>query len=420
MKVDVVIPLKNTGHYWKDCLDSLFREIPINRLLVGDGGCTDDSIEIVKAYPNVIVFDHSKFKSQGYCIRRLIENVETEWFVYLHSDVLLPKGWFKEMVKYCDRWDWFECKRIGIYPDGTRKELKLQFKARRAYSGSQMGKTKVLKQIVSFIQDDYIRRTEDIIIQQILQRLGYKYGKASTTFHYHFLKAYDAVTDKDRIETILSFIKYLEPTKENRKVIQDNIKILRGKGILEPLILDIGCGERPQGTINIDVRKTKAINVLASASNLPFQDEIFYQVFCSEVLEHLKNPTDALKEIKQVLVNGGVCEITVPTKFFTSNIRYHLLRFFLNTLLCPHPRLMWKEIKWLLSDLEAVKQKDVARMHRHIVTGSLIQKHFRVAREEYVGHIFLASLEARFNSRFRNNVKFSKLPSGVLFVCYNK
>ena len=45
-RVDVIVPVKNTRGNWKACLDSFYREIPINQLLIGDGGCTDDTIEI--------------------------------------------------------------------------------------------------------------------------------------------------------------------------------------------------------------------------------------------------------------------------------------------------------------------------------------------------------------------------------------
>ena len=90
--VDVIIPLLNTSELWKNNLYSFYREIPINRLLIGDGGCTDDSIAIVKEFPRVEILDQRNYYSQGYCERELIEHVETEWFIYLHADVYLPES----------------------------------------------------------------------------------------------------------------------------------------------------------------------------------------------------------------------------------------------------------------------------------------------------------------------------------------
>jgi len=425
LKVDVIIPVKNTGPYWRECLESVHREIPVNRLLIGDGGCTDFTIQIAKEYPNVTVLDHSTFKTLGYSIRRLIEAVETEWFVYLHSDVLLPPGWFEEMSKCSRRYDWFECERRAIFPPDIGQELReiltrelvAQHGVKRAYSGSQMGKTKVLKEVVSTIEDDYIERTEDILIQQRVEMLGYRYGKVPSTYHLHYLKADIILDEGQRVQTVLSYVKYLQPTRENRKVIHDNIDILRRLGVLQPYALDVGCGERPQGTINIDVRKTKSVNIVASATHLPFRDAVFQLVFCSEVLEHLKNAELALSEISRVMANGGLTEITVPTRLFSSNFIYHLLRFFLNTLLCFNVSVMGRDVKWLFRDLRKIKHGDVARAHISVVTAASIGRHLAIARQEPIGGVFLASLEARINEKYRKNLKIGKLRTGVMFVC---
>ena len=109
--IDVIIPLINTNELFEKNLYSFYREIPINRLLIGDGGCTDNSIEIVKKFPRIIIIEQSKYKSLGYCVKELIEQVETEWFVYLHADVYLPENWYDEMKKHQKDYDWFECYR---------------------------------------------------------------------------------------------------------------------------------------------------------------------------------------------------------------------------------------------------------------------------------------------------------------------
>ena len=65
--------------------------------------------------PIVKIFDQIKYCTQGYGIKELIENVETEWFAYLHTDVYLPKCWYDEMIKYKDRYDWYDCRRHFLY-----------------------------------------------------------------------------------------------------------------------------------------------------------------------------------------------------------------------------------------------------------------------------------------------------------------
>ncbi len=80
------------------------------------------------------------------------------------------------------------------------------------------------------------------------------------------------------------------------------------------LSLDVGCGQSLRGTVNVDVyrsgRKAGADFVLASAMNLPFADNVFEQVFCNHVLEHLVDPSKALAEI--VRVSKHEIELTVP------------------------------------------------------------------------------------------------------------
>jgi SAM-dependent methyltransferase len=47
-------------------------------------------------------------------------------------------------------------------------------------------------------------------------------------------------------------------------------------------------------------------------ARLPFADRAFDAVFCTEVLEHLKDPIRCLREIRRVLVPGGRLTLSVP------------------------------------------------------------------------------------------------------------
>lgn len=76
--------------------------------------------------------------------------------------------------------------------------------------------------------------------------------------------------------------------------------------------LNIGCGPSSEGDVRMDIKKTSAVNLIADAHFLPFKDESFSQVICTEVLEHLESPFQALREIKRVLKKKGVAFITVP------------------------------------------------------------------------------------------------------------
>lgn len=85
-------------------------------------------------------------------------------------------------------------------------------------------------------------------------------------------------------------------------------------------VLDIGAGEmdrykdlfKYKEKINMDISKGKNVDVVGSADNIPFSDDSFDSVLCTQVFEHLKYPNKAASEIFRVLKKDGVVLITVP------------------------------------------------------------------------------------------------------------
>lgn len=180
LAVTIIIPTVHTNELWEANLNSIYREVPVSQLLIGDGGCIDDSIAIANKFPRVVVHDHRSLKSLGYSIRKLIEAVETEWFVYLHSDVYLPKGWFEEMIAHQDKYDWFGCRMRHT----VLIEYDLDY-GERPYAGSQMGRKSAFTKELDRIDDDFVYRQEDFVFSDIVARSGFKEGKIDSTFHYH-------------------------------------------------------------------------------------------------------------------------------------------------------------------------------------------------------------------------------------------
>lgn len=119
-------------------------------------------------------------------------------------------------------------------------------------------------------------------------------------------------------------------------------------------VLDIGCGrgfyvnalascEFIKEIIGIDknerylevARKNKIdkrVKIMkGSVYAIPFKDNFFDLVICSEVLEHLKNESMALNEIKRVMKRNGELIITVPSidfPFFWDPVNWVLMKFF--------------------------------------------------------------------------------------------
>ena len=82
--------------------------------------------------------------------------------------------------------------------------------------------------------------------------------------------------------------------------------------------LDVGCAAgilKIMGfseVIGLDIVSGSNVTILASAECLPFRDESFQFVFAGEVIEHLSEPLQALKEWVRVLEDRGRMVISTP------------------------------------------------------------------------------------------------------------
>ena len=102
MRVDVVIITKNSERMLKECLKSVYENVPVNRLIVVDGDSTDRTLEIVQEFQekhgNVLVIQDEGTRAKAR--QKGIDQVKTEWFVFVDSDVVLCKGWYQKAAKY--------------------------------------------------------------------------------------------------------------------------------------------------------------------------------------------------------------------------------------------------------------------------------------------------------------------------------
>jgi SAM-dependent methyltransferase len=86
-------------------------------------------------------------------------------------------------------------------------------------------------------------------------------------------------------------------------------------------LLDLGCGDAPYtplfdegiNYVSVDRGKRYPIRVVADITTmLPFIDETFDAVLCTQVLEHISNPEMVVNEIYRVLKPQGIGFISVP------------------------------------------------------------------------------------------------------------
>lgn len=112
-------------------------------------------------------------------------------------------------------------------------------------------------------------------------------------------------------------------------------KLLSKKEISDKKFLEIGCGlgyfsnkafsmgakvtgiDIGPKLININKKLTpKGKFLVSSASKLPFKDKVFDIVLSTEVIEHIDNQNDAIKEMFRVLKENGTLVVTTPNRIF--------------------------------------------------------------------------------------------------------
>jgi predicted SAM-dependent methyltransferase len=87
------------------------------------------------------------------------------------------------------------------------------------------------------------------------------------------------------------------------------------------LVLNIGCGGPSgkrafYGDVRVDIRKFPNVTAVMDAHKLAFRDNSFGKVVAYEVLEHLESPIEALREMRRVLRDDGIIEITIPNVWY--------------------------------------------------------------------------------------------------------
>lgn len=179
--ITVIIPAAHVNLFWNANLLSIYREIPVAQLLVGDAGLDQDALATLRKFPRVSIFDHSGF-TLGFSLRELILSVETEWFSYLHSDVFLPPDWFSSIDKHRASADWIGCRMIQ-----TTIWVAENPYGERPYAGAQVGRTAAFVPEIEMIEDDYVWRQEDFVLAGIVESKGLKVLNADDAFHFHQL-----------------------------------------------------------------------------------------------------------------------------------------------------------------------------------------------------------------------------------------
>jgi SAM-dependent methyltransferase len=101
--------------------------------------------------------------------------------------------------------------------------------------------------------------------------------------------------------------------------------------------LDVGCGQKPYQNsffssaaeyIGVDYLTDRSRpDVVGSATDLPFADQTFDTVVCTEVLEHVPDPLKALMEMNRVLKESGKLILSTPMYWPRHEVPYDFFRY---------------------------------------------------------------------------------------------
>lgn len=192
-QVDVVLLTKNSEHLLSKCLASIYQNVPVNKLIVIDGFSTDRTIEILKKFnqKHGNIFLHQMNGSRAKAREKGISLVSTDWFMFVDSDVLLCKDWFKKaqkdmMIGVGAVWGL----NIDVIPNVKDKRiLKLQsLIARQCFKlRGGMHDTLIQRKAVEDIRiPEQLHAYEDAFIVKWIERQGYKAMVGEEVYCLHY------------------------------------------------------------------------------------------------------------------------------------------------------------------------------------------------------------------------------------------
>ncbi|HLD32525.1 MAG TPA: class I SAM-dependent methyltransferase [Candidatus Peribacteraceae bacterium] len=114
---------------------------------------------------------------------------------------------------------------------------------------------------------------------------------------------------------------FLDALGLTRKITRPRLEAFLRKYASDAKTLDIGCGNDQYGelfpnrtTLDIEARPGVKVDIIADAHDLSqIKNDTFGVVLCTEVLEHLHTPSQAIAEFNRILKPGGL--LLLSTRF---------------------------------------------------------------------------------------------------------
>lgn len=189
MNVDVVfLTLNSEKPCLRECVESIYRGIPVNRFIVVDGGSTDGTIEYLSGCPNVeIYYDLEGTRATAREIG--IGLVQTDWFIFVDSDCILCDDWFEKAepnigpdIGAIQGHNYSICNKITSDFGESMISLRKLFgrtgsrtlvtSNARGFTGDVLIRTEIIKDIII---PRHLHAYEDYYIKRYIEDKGYKW-----------------------------------------------------------------------------------------------------------------------------------------------------------------------------------------------------------------------------------------------------
>src|SRR5208283_4391860 len=210
--IDVAILTMNSARMLRECINSVYRNIPVKNLIVVDGFSTDATAEIVeefqKKYGNVSFIQEKGTRATAR--QTAIQLVKGEWFMFVDSDVILSKNWFAEAEKLVEDdvgaiWGieiWSVLRDSKLLRLFERVTIKIFEKRGGTHD------TLIRRKSVTDIKIPYQLHTyEDGYIKDWIEKKGYKVLGVYEPYCVHF-RPDEVWTTRKHVDLMVSDLKY--------------------------------------------------------------------------------------------------------------------------------------------------------------------------------------------------------------------
>jgi glycosyltransferase involved in cell wall biosynthesis len=210
--IDVAILTYNSSAKLRECINSVYMNVPVKNLIVVDGFSTDATQAIVREfqerYGNVLFIQEKG--TRAIARQKAIQLVKSGWFMFVDSDVVLSRNWFAEAEKQVrenvgaiwgiEIWSVLKGKKIlALFERVTLKIFE-----RRGGTHDILIRRKTVEDIKIPYQ---LHTYEDAFIKSWINKKGYKVIGVYEPYCIHF-RADSVWTAKKHVELLVSDLKF--------------------------------------------------------------------------------------------------------------------------------------------------------------------------------------------------------------------